>query len=583
MIKTLYRSIRQYKLSALLTPLTVAMEVVCEIAIPLAMANLIDLGIDMGDMAAVKKYGIILLLGAAAQFLFGTLSGGFAAHASTGFAANLRSDMFKKVQSFSFSNIDKFSAASIVTRLTTDVGQIQMAFMMMTRMAFRSPLMLIFSLIVAFKINARISMVYLACVPIMGAFLWLILSHAHPIMMKVFRTYDKLNGIVEENLRGMRVVKSFNREQYETEKFENVSEKIYSLFLKAEKMITLSFPMMQLSMYTCMLLISWLGARAIVASGNNEALGLTTGLLFSLITYANQILISLMMLSMIFIMLTMARSAGERIVEILEEQPDITDPADAKQEIADGSIVFDNVSFKYDPNSPKQALKNITLTIPSGKTVGIMGATGSAKSTLVQLIPRLYDATEGRVLVGGKDVREYDIKALRSAVAMVLQKNVLFSGTIKENLRWGNESASDEELIEACRMAQADEFIRTFPDGYEHHIEQGGSNLSGGQRQRLCIARALLKKPKILILDDSTSAVDTATDAKIQKALSSYIPQTTKLIIAQRVSSVSAADMIVVMEDGEINAIGTHSEILASCDIYREVYESQRKGGEEDE
>lgn len=582
MLKNLSKSVRQYKLPAILTPITVGLEVVCEIAIPLVMSNLIDLGIDKGDISAVYKFGMLLMLGAFLQFAFGTLSGFFAAKASTGFASNLRSDMFKKVQEYSFSNIDKFSAASIVTRLTTDVSQVQMAFMMLTRMAFRSPLMLIFSLVVSFSINAKISLVFLGVIPVLGLFLAFVISHAHPIMLTVFKTYDKLNGVVEENLRGMRVVKAFTREQYETEKFENISNRIYSLFLKAEKLITMNMPVMQLCIYSCMLLISWFGARAIVASGNNEALGLTTGLLFSLITYANQILFSLMILSMLFVMLTMARSAAERINEILIEQPDISDPTDPVTEIADGSIVFENVSFCYNKDAEKQALKNVNLTIPSGKTVGIMGATGSAKSTLVQLIPRLYDATEGRVLVGGHDVKEYSLTALRDSVSMVLQKNVLFSGTIAENLRWGDNNATDDQLVSACQMAQADEFIRSFADGYEHIVEQGGSNLSGGQKQRLCIARALLKKPKILILDDSTSAVDTATDAKIQNALAEYIPETTKIIIAQRVSSVAHADMIIVMENGEIDAIGTHDELLKNCAIYREVYESQQKGGDDE-
>ncbi|MBP1577175.1 MAG: ABC transporter ATP-binding protein [Oscillospiraceae bacterium] len=582
MLKNLSKSVRQYKLPAILTPITVGLEVVCEIAIPLVMSNLIDLGIDKGDISAVYKFGMLLLLGAVLQFAFGTLSGFFAAKASTGFASNLRADMFKKVQEYSFANIDKFSAASIVTRLTTDVSQVQMAFMMLTRMAFRSPLMLIFSLVVSFSIDAKISLVFLGVIPVLGLFLAFILTHAHPIMLTVFKTYDKLNGVVEENLRGMRVVKAFTREEYETEKFENISNRIYSLFLKAEKLITMNMPVMQFCVYSCMLLISWFGARAIVASGNNEALGLTTGLLFSLITYANQILFSLMILSMLFVMLTMARSAAERINEILIEEPDIADPADPVTEIADGSIVFENVSFRYNKDAEKQALKNVNLTIPGGKTVGIMGATGSAKSTLVQLIPRLYDATEGRVLVGGRDVREYSLTALRDSVSMVLQKNVLFSGTIAENLRWGDNNATDEQLVSACQMAQADEFIRGFADGYDHIVEQGGSNLSGGQKQRLCIARALLKKPKILILDDSTSAVDTATDAKIQKALAEYIPETTKIIIAQRVSSVAHADMIVVMENGEIDSVGTHDELLKNCAIYREVYESQQKGGDDE-
>jgi len=583
MIKKLLRSVRQYRLLTVLTPLSVALEVVAEIIIPLLMAKLIDLGIDMGNMQAVTKYGVLLLIAAACQFAFGTASGYCAAHASTGFASNLRSDMYRKVQQFSFSNIDKFSTASIVTRLTTDVSNIQMAFMMMTRMAVRSPLMLIFALFSAYNIDHSISKVFFVCIPLLALFLALIMSHAHPTFRKVFSTYDDLNRVVEENLRGMRVVKAFDRAEFEKDKFNSISKRIYQLFVKAERLITLNMPFMQLCMYSCILVISWLGARAIVASGNDSALGLTTGQLTILITYATQILMSLMMLSMIFVMLTMARSAAERVVELLDETPDIVDPSSPVASVDDGSIVFDHVSFSYSSNAGKKVLDDICLDIPSGKTVGIIGATGSSKSSLVSLIPRLYDVTEGSVLVGGMDVRKYQLNTLRDSVAMVLQKNLLFSGTVKDNLRWGNSSATDEEMQNACRMAQAEEFILGFPDKYDHYIEQGGGNLSGGQKQRLCIARALLKKPKILILDDSTSAVDTATDAKIQKAFAEYIPDTTKIIIAQRVSSVMNADIIVVLDDGRIVDKGSHAELLKRCDIYREVYQSQQKGDDDDE
>ena len=583
MIKKLLKSVRQYWLLTVLTPVSVALEVVAEIIIPLLMANLIDFGIDMGDMSAVSKYGIFLLIAAACQFAFGTASGYCAAHASTGFASNLRSDMYRKVQQFSFSNIDKFSTASIVTRLTTDVSNIQMAFMMMTRMAVRSPLMLVFALFSAYNIDRYISRVFFVCIPLLALFLAVIMRHAHPIFRKVFSTYDDLNRIVEEDLRGMRVVKAFDRAEFEKEKFNAVSKRIYQLFVKAERLITLNMPFMQLCMYGCILVISWLGARAVVASRNDPALGLTTGQLTILITYATQILMSLMMLSMIFVMLTMARSAAERVTELIDEIPDITDPPSPVDTVKDGSIIFDHVSFSYSSNADKMVLDDICLAIPSGKTVGIIGATGSSKSSLVSLIPRLYDVVKGSVIVGGADVRSYRIETLRRNVAMVLQKNLLFSGTVKENLRWGNSSATDEEIENACRMAQAEEFILRFPDKYDHYIEQGGGNLSGGQKQRLCIARALLKKPKILILDDSTSAVDTATDAKIQKAFARYIPDTTKIIIAQRISSVMNCDIIVVLDDGKTVDIGTHTELLQRCDIYREVYISQQKGDDDGE
>lgn len=582
MIKTLAKSIRQYKRSSVATPILVAAEVVLEIVIPLLMANLIDYGIDRGEMSVVIKYGAVLLLLSAIELITGALAGKTAAKASSGYAANLRDDAFDSVQGFSFSNIDRFSTASIVTRLTTDVTNVQSAYQMIIRMAFRGPLMLIFSLVVSFRINAQISLVFLICIPVLAAALYLIMSKAHPLFTRVFATYDKLNNVVQEDVRGIRVVKSFCREEHEKQKFGNISQKIYKDFSKASKLISLNMPLMQLCMYACMLLIAWFGARAIVASGNNPAMGLTTGQLMSLITYAMQILTSLMMLSMVFVMITMARSSAERIVEIIEEKPDIQNCESPIMSVEDGSVRFENVSFRYSSKAEKPVLEDINLSICSGQSVGIIGGTGSSKSSLVQLIPRLYDVCAGRVIVGGADVRDIDIKTLRNSVAMVLQKNELFSGTIKENLRWGNENATDDELRHACRLAQASDFIEALPDGYDSRIEQGGTNVSGGQKQRLCIARALLKNPKIIVLDDSTSAVDTKTDALIQKAFTEYIPSTTKIVIAQRVSSVQGCDIIVVMDDGRIAAAGTHAELLESCDIYREVYASQQKGDEED-
>ena len=581
MMKRLAQCVRQYKKQAFFTPVLVTAEVILEIAVPLLMADLIDFGIDVGDMGVVLRLGVLLLVCAAAQLFFGALAGKTAAVASTGFAANVRNDIYDKLQEFAFSNIDKFSSASIVTRLTTDVSNVQMAFQMITRMAVRAPLLMLCSLVAAFGINTQISMIFMMCIPILAIILYLIMTKAHPIFNRVFKVYDKLNNVVQENLRGIRVVKSFTRENYEKEKFGNISQRIYQDFCKAEKLLSFNMPVMQLCMYGCMLLISWFGARAIILSGNNPELGLSTGQLMSLITYAMQILMSLMMLSMVFVMITMSRTSAERIIEILEEKTDISNIDTAVKYIADGSIAFSDVAFSYSIKAEKPVLENINLRIPSGAAVGIIGGTGSSKSSLVQLIPRLYDATKGTVLVGGRDVRLYDLYALRNEVAMVLQKNELFSGTIKENLRWGNENATDEELVSACTMAQAHEFISAMPDGYDTYIEQGGTNVSGGQKQRLCIARALLKKPKILILDDSTSAVDTKTDALIQKALSEYIPETTKLIIAQRVSSIQSCDMIVVMDEGKIAAVGKHEELLESCSLYREVYQSQLKGGKE--
>jgi len=533
-------------------------------------------------MAMVYRYGLALLISALIELVVGALAGKTAAKASVGFAANLRSDAYDSVQDFSFSNIDKFSTASIVTRLTTDVTNIQSAYQMIIRMAFRGPLMMIFSLIVSFRINAQISLVFLVCIPILAVALYFIMTRAHPIFTRVFATYDKLNNVVQEDLKGIRVVKSFCREDHEKEKFGAISQDIYKDFSKAEKLINLNMPLMQFCMYACMLLIAWFGARAIVVSGNNPQLGLTTGQLMSLITYAMQILTSLMMLSMVFVMITMARSSAERVAQIIEEKPDIADGDSPVMLVKDGSVCFENVSFSYSDAAVKLVLSDVDLNVVSGQSVGIIGGTGSSKSSLVQHIPRLYDVSCGNVSVGGVNVRDYDIKALRNSVAMVLQKNELFSGTIAENLRWGNENAADEELRHACRLAQADGFIQELPDGYNTHIEQGGTNVSGGQKQRLCIARALLKKPKILILDDSTSAVDTKTDALIQKAFAEYIPETTKIIIAQRISSVQNCDIIVVMDGGRVTATGTHEELLKSSAIYKEVYESQQKGGEED-
>lgn len=575
MIRRLARSIREYKKASILTPIFVSMEVVMEVLIPLLMANLIDDGINAGNMNVILKIGAVLVVSTIVSLLFGALSGRYAAVASAGYARNLRHDMFYAVQGYSFSNIDKFSSASIVTRLTTDVTNVQNAYQMIIRIAVRCPVMLIFSLFMAFSINPRLSLIFLAVIPFLGLGLYLIASRAHPIFERVFRTYDKLNSVVQENLRGIRVVKSYVRGDHEKEKFGKVSETIYRDFSKAEKILAFNSPLMQLAVYACILLISWFGARMIVSET------MTTGQLMSLITYTTQILMSLMMLSMIFVMIIISRASAERIVEVLEEKSDLHNGPDPVYEVPDGSVEFEDVSFRYSKEADRDCLSSIRLSIKAGETVGIIGGTGSSKTTLVQLIPRLYDVSEGRVTVGGIDVRDYDIETLRSEVAMVLQKNVLFSGTIKENLRWGCEDASDEELERVCRLAQADGFIRTFPEGYDTYIEQGGTNVSGGQKQRLCIARALLKKPKILILDDSTSAVDTHTDAMIRKAFREEIPDTTKFIIAQRISSIQDADKIIVMEGGHIDGMGTHEELLQTNQIYQEVYESQQKGGDD--
>lgn len=583
MIKKLMKSIREYKRDSILTPFFVSLEVVMEVIIPLLMAMLIDYGIDGKDLGYIWRMGIFLVVSAMISLIFGALSGKYAASASAGFAKNLRKDMYYNVQNFSFSNIDKFSTASIVTRLTTDITNVQNAYQMIIRMAVRSPIMLVFSMIMAFGINVQMAFIFLCAIPILGIGLWVIMTKAHPIFERVFRTYDKLNNVVQENLHGIRVVKSYVREEHENGKFKEISVSIYSDFSKAEKLLAFNMPLMQFCMYACMLLVSWFGARAIVASGNNPAVGMSTGQLMSLITYAMQILMSLMMLSMVFVMITMSRASAERIVEILTEESSLKNGELPVMKVKDGSVVFADVNFSYADDQNKLCLKNVNLEIKSGETVGIIGGTGAAKTTLVQLIPRLYDVTSGNLLVGGRDVRSYDIETLRDQVAMVLQKNILFSGTIKENLRWGNESATDEELIHACILAQADDFVQSFPNKYDTYIEQGGSNVSGGQKQRLCIARALLKKPKILILDDSTSAVDTRTDAMIRKAFAEEIPDTTKFIIAQRISSVQDADKIIVMDGGNIQNVGTHEELLAGSNIYREVYESQVKGGVEDE
>ena len=580
MIKTLSRSVRQFKASSVATASLSVLEVVFEIVVPLAMSRLIDYGVYAGSMGQVWKYGLLLLLLASMQLTTGVLAAKLGAKASVGLAANLRQDMYDQVQSFAFSNIDKFSTASLVTRLTTDVSNVQNAYQMLLRMAVRAPFMMVFAMIASFSINRQISLIFVVAIPFLALGLGLIIRSVMPVFKQVFADYDGLNKVVQENVRGIRVVKSFNQESFEIKKFENMSAKIFQGFAKGERLIALNMPMMQFFMYSCMLLVSWLGARAIIASGNNEALGLTTGQLTALFSYSMQILISLMMLSMVFAMIMIASSSAERIVEILNEKSDITDPENPVYEVKDGSVVFNQVSFVYYSDADKKVLDNINLQIASGETVGIIGSIGSSKSSLVQLIPRLYDVTEGSVSVGGVDVRRYHLDTLRGAVAMVLQKNELFSGTIKENLRWGNENASDEELVRACKLACADDFIRSFPEGYDTYIEQGGTNVSGGQKQRLCIARALLKKPKVLILDDSTSAVDTKTDAAIKRSFAEEIPDTTKIIIAQRVSSIRHADKILVLDEGKISALGTHDELLKTSSIYREVFESQQKGEE---
>ena len=578
MIKKLARYIQGYKKDSILTPIFVMLEVVMEVLIPFLMADLIDKGIDGGNIPLIIKLGVALLIGAFISLFFGALAGKTAATASAGFAKNLRKAMFYNIQDFSFSNVDKFSNSSLITRLTTDVTNVQMSYQMIIRNAARSPLMLIFALTAAFGISSKLSLIFLTMIPVLGIGLYLIIKNAFPIFERVFKSYDNLNRIVQENLSGIRVVKSFIREEHEIDKFSKTSEEISKDFIKAEKLLAFNMPLMQFSVYSCMLLLSWFGARAVVASGNNPALGLSTGQLMSLITYTMQILMSLMMLSMVLVMITISKASARRIVEVLDEQADIKNPSSPVYEVENGDIEFENVNFKYSDSADKLCLENINIKIKSGETMGIIGGTGSSKTTLVQLIPRLYDVSSGAVKVAGIDVRNYDIESLRKSVSMVLQKNVLFSGTIKENLKWGNPDATDEEIKEACSIAQADGFIESFPDKYETYIEQGGTNVSGGQKQRICIARALLSNPKVLILDDSTSAVDTKTDSHIRKELLSSMPNTTKIIIGQRISSISEADKILVMDDGKIVDYGTHEELIKSSSIYREVYESQSKG-----
>ena len=575
MIRRLMGCIREYKKPTILAPIFITLEVVMEVIIPLYMAKLIDEGIDGGDFHALIVTGAALVVFVIMSLVFGVLAGKYAAVASSGFAKNLRHDMFHNVQTYSFRNIDKFSASSIVTRLTTDVQNLQNSYQMLVRVALRTPAMLIFSLVMAFMVNAELAVIFLCIMPVLAAGIFLIMTKVHPIFKRVFKTYDKLNGVVQENLHGIRVVKSFVREEYEKKKFGDISGEIYSDFVKAEKRMTLTGPLMQTCMYAAIILLSWFGARIIVLSGGRD---FSTGELMSMMTYAMQILGSLMMLSMVFVMIIMSRASAERVVEILDEKSDVRSPANAVMDVKDGSVTFEDVSFSYSGKEDKCCLKNIDIEIPAGATVGVLGGTGSGKSSLVQLIPRLYDVTKGSVKVGGLDVREYDLDVLRQEVAMVLQKNVLFSGTIKENLRWGNENATDEEIIHACKLACAHDFVSAFPDGYDTYIEQGGSNVSGGQKQRLCIARAILKKPKILILDDSTSAVDTHTDAMIRKAFLEEIPDTTKFIIAQRISSIEDADFTIVLDGGVVTGVGTHEELIENNEIYREVYEAQQKG-----
>lgn len=582
MIRRLSRSIREYKRYAILAPLMMVGEVAMEVLIPTLMAGFMDSGVKTDDMSYVLRQGGLLLLCAMASLCFGILSATFASRAAAGFAKNLRKDMFYKVQTYSFANMDRFSLSSIVTRLTTDVANLQNAFQVVIRMAIRCGVMLILALTMALRISPRLCVIYCVVMPLLAFGLFFVIGKVRKIFDRVFKTYDRLNNVVQENLHGIRVVKSFVREEREKEKFRQVSGSIFRDFVKAEHILAFNNPMMQTAAYACMLLISWFGAKLVLASGDQGALGLTTGQLSSMFTYTQQVLGSLMMLSMVFVMITMSRAAGRRAVELLEEMPDLVSPEDPVTQVADGSIDFEHVSFRYSKTAKRDALEGVDLHIRSGMTVGILGGTGASKSTLVQLIPRLYDATDGVVKVGGVDVRRYDLGVLRDQVAMVLQKNVLFSGTIADNLRWGNPQATQEELVRVCRLACADEFIQRFPEGYETHLEQGGTNVSGGQKQRLCIARALLKKPRILILDDSTSAVDTATDARIRQAFREEIPDTTKLIIAQRVASVEHADLILVLEDGRIVDQGTHEELLNRSVIYQEVYQSQKKGGEED-
>lgn len=579
MIKKLASYVKEYKKYAILTPIFVILEVVMEVIIPLLMAKIIDVGIQNNDIKYILEIGVLLIVSAIMSLIFGMLSGKFAAKASAGYSKNLRKAMFHKIQDYSFENIDKFSTSSLVTRMTTDVTNVQMAFQMIIRILVRGPIMMIFALLMVLSINAKISLIFFIAIPVLGAVLMFITLKAHPNFEKVFKKYDKLNRVVQENLGAIRVVKAYVREKHENKKFKEVNDEVYTNFKKAEKIVAFNAPAMQLTIYTCILLISWIGSKTIVAGG------MQTGELSSIVTYAWQILTSLMMLSMVFVMVIMAQSSAERIIEVIDEEPTIKNRENAIKEVKDASIEFENVTFAYsdEEEEGKNALENINLKIKSGETIGIIGGTGSSKSSLVQLIPRLYDVTKGKVKVGGIDVRNYDIKALRDSVAMVLQKNVLFSGTIAENLRWGKKDADEEELQEICKLSQADSFIQEFPSKYDTLLDQGGTNVSGGQKQRICIARAILKQPKILILDDSTSAVDTKTDALIRRAFREKIPNTTKIIIAQRVSSIEDADQIVVLNEGRIDGIGTSKELLETNQIYKEVYESQMKGGDENE
>lgn len=579
MLKKLASYVKEYKKYAILTPIFVILEVVMEVIIPLLMAKIIDVGIQNNDIKYILEIGALLIVSAIMSLIFGMLSGKFAAKASAGYSKNLRKAMFHKIQDYSFENIDKFSTSSLVTRMTTDVTNVQMAFQMIIRILVRGPIMMIFALLMVLSINAKISLIFFIAIPVLGAVLMFITLKAHPNFEKVFKKYDKLNRVVQENLGAIRVVKAYVREKHENKKFKEVNDEVYTNFKKAEKIVAFNAPAMQLTIYTCILLISWIGSKTIVAGG------MQTGELSSIVTYAWQILTSLMMLSMVFVMVIMAQSSAERIIEVIDEEPTIKNKENAIKEVKDASIEFENVTFVYsdEEEEGKNALENINLKIKSGETIGIIGGTGSSKSSLVQLIPRLYDVTKGKVKVGGIDVRDYDIKALRDSVAMVLQKNVLFSGTIAENLRWGKKDADEEELQEICKLSQADSFIQEFPSKYDTLLDQGGTNVSGGQKQRICIARAILKQPKILILDDSTSAVDTKTDALIRRAFREKIPNTTKIIIAQRVSSIEDADQIVVLNEGKIDGIGTSKELLETNQIYKEVYESQMKGGDDDE
>ena len=578
MFKKLAKYVKEYKKASILTPIFVVLEVVMEVIIPLLMAKIIDVGIQNGDVKYILEIGGLLIVSAILSLTFGMLSGRFAAKASAGYAKNLRKEMFHKVQDYSFENIDKFSTSSLVTRMTTDVTNVQMAFQMIIRILVRGPIMMIFALLMVISISAKLSLVFFVAIPVLGFILFYIARKAHPNFEKVFRKYDKLNRVVQENVGGIRVVKAYVREDHEEDKFKEVNGEVYSYFKKAEKIIAFNGPVMQFTIYACILLISWIGSQLIVGGE------MGTGQLSSIITYAWQILSSLMMLSFVFVMIIMAQSSAERILEVIEEEPTLKNKEKTVKEVKDGSIKFENVSFRYSDEQDENAyaLEDINLDIKPGETIGIIGGTGSSKSTLVQLIPRLYDVTKGSVKVGGVDVRDYDIETLREEVAMVLQKNVLFSGTIAENLRWGKQNADQEELEEVCKLAQADGFIKEFPSKYDTVLDQGGTNVSGGQKQRICIARAILKQPKILILDDSTSAVDTKTDSLIRKAFREKIPNTTKIIIAQRVSSIEDADQIIVLNDGKIDGIGTSEELLKSNEIYREVYESQTKGGDED-